>query len=98
MSDDNNSSIGWFLAGLGLGAAVGILYAPKAGRETRETLLHSADEGREFLVSRSRDARESVKEYVDKGKDMVGKHREQINSAIDAGRQAYREVTADKKS
>ena len=55
MSDDRNSSIGWFLAGLGLGAAVGILYAPKSGRETRETLLSSADEGREFVTQRSRE-------------------------------------------
>src|SRR5436305_778803 len=27
MSDDRNNNIGWFLAGLGLGAVVGILYA-----------------------------------------------------------------------
>src|SRR5947208_15923723 len=92
MSDDNNSSIGWFLAGLGLGAVVGILYAPKSGRETRETLLQSAEEGRDYIVSRGREAREQVKEYVEKGKDVVGKQREQINSAIEAGRSAYRDT------
>jgi gas vesicle protein len=97
MSDDRNSGIGWFLAGLGLGAAVGILYAPKPGRETRETLLSSADEGREFVTQRSREAREQVSQWVDRGKETVGKQREQINSAIDAGRQAYREATSDKK-
>src|SRR3954465_5184954 len=93
MSDDNNSSIGWFLAGLGLGAVVGILYAPKSGRETRETLLQGAEEGRDFIVARGREAREQVKDYVDRGKDVIGKQRDQINSAIDAGRSAYREVT-----
>jgi gas vesicle protein len=98
MSDDRNSNIGWFLAGLGLGAVVGILYAPKSGRETRESLLQSADEGREYVVSRGREARERVSEFVDRGKDVVGKQREQINSAIEAGRQAYREATAEKKS
>ena len=97
MSDDRNSSIGWFLAGLGLGAAVGILYAPKPGRETRETLLSSADEARDFATQRSREAREQVSQWVDRGKETVGKQREQINSAIDAGRQAYREATSDKK-
>jgi gas vesicle protein len=98
MSDDRNSNIGWFLAGLGLGAVVGILYAPKSGRETRESLLQSADEGREYVASRGREARERVSEFVDRGKDVVGKQREQINSAIEAGRQAYREATAEKKS
>jgi gas vesicle protein len=97
MSDDRNSSIGWFLAGLGLGAAVGILYAPKSGRETRENLLDRADEGREFVTQRGREAREQVSTWVDRGKETVGKQREQINSAIEAGRQAYREATGDKK-
>jgi hypothetical protein len=35
---------------------------------------------------------------VDRGKDTVSKQREQINSAIEAGRQAYREATSEKKS
>src|SRR5204863_153494 len=42
MSDDRNGSIGWFLAGLGLGALVGVLYAPKSGRETRQAILDDA--------------------------------------------------------
>jgi gas vesicle protein len=92
MSDDNNGSIGWFLAGLGLGAVVGILYAPKSGRETREQLRESAEEGRDYLVARGREAREQVKDYVEKGKDVVGKQRDQINSAIEAGRSAYRDT------
>jgi gas vesicle protein len=98
MSDDRNNNIGWFLAGLGLGAVVGILYAPKSGRETREALLQQAEDGREYLVTRGREAREQVREMVDRGKDTVSKQRDQINSAIEAGRQAYREATAEKKS
>ena|SRR5437879_1047783 len=98
MSDDRNNNIGWFLAGLGLGAVVGILYAPKSGRETREALLQQAEDGREYVVTRGREAREQVREMVDRGKDTVSKQREQINSAIEAGRQAYREATSEKKS
>jgi gas vesicle protein len=97
MSEDRNNSIGWFIAGLGLGALVGVLYAPKSGRETREQLLSGVDDGREYLTSRSRDARESVTQWVDKGKETIGRQREQVTSAIEAGRQAYREAT-EKKS
>ena len=39
MAEDNKiHHLGWFLAGLGVGAVVGILYAPKSGRETREDI------------------------------------------------------------
>ena len=45
MSDDNgNNSILWFLAGLGLGAVAGVLYAPRSGDETREALRSKAEE------------------------------------------------------
>jgi gas vesicle protein len=96
MSEDRNGSIGWFLAGLGIGALVGILYAPKAGRETREDLLDSFDEGRDFVVRRGRETREQVSGWVDKGKDTVSRQKDQLASALDAGRQAYREAV-DKK-
>jgi len=39
---DEGGGFGWFLAGLGLGALIGVLYAPKSGRETREDILRGA--------------------------------------------------------
>ncbi|HUS20353.1 MAG TPA: YtxH domain-containing protein [Terriglobales bacterium] len=98
MSDDRSNNLGWFLAGMGIGAVVGILYAPKSGRETREALMTSADEGREYLMTRGREAREQISSIVDRSKDTIGRQKEQINSAIEAGRQAYREATTEKKS
>ena len=39
MSEDNvGSKVSFFLVGLGIGALVGILFAPKSGEETREYL------------------------------------------------------------
>jgi gas vesicle protein len=99
MSDrDSGNNFMWFLAGLGFGALMGVLYAPRSGRETRDSLKNTAQEGRDYLKTRSRDAKESVSEWVDRGKDVVGRSKEQINSAIDAGRQAYREAAEGKKS
>lgn len=97
MSEDRNNNIGWFLAGLGLGAVVGILYAPKPGSETRQSLLDSAGEGREFVLARTRQAREQVGTYVDRGKEVVNRQKDQVASAIEAGRQAYREATTPEK-
>ena len=38
MSERDGNSFVWFLAGLGLGALAGVLYAPRSGSETREVL------------------------------------------------------------
>jgi gas vesicle protein len=85
----------WFLAGLGIGAAVGVLYAPKAGRETREDLLRAAEDGREVVRDRARQYRNQAGEWVDRGKDVVSQQKEQFRSAFEAGRQAYREATTE---
>ena len=49
MSDSDSNSFVWFLAGLGVGALVGVLYAPYSGQETREVLRSKADEGRDYM-------------------------------------------------
>ena len=98
MSDnDNSNSFMWFLAGLGFGALLGVLYAPRSGRETRDAILTSAQEGKEFMKNRGREARENVGEWVERGKDVVSRQKEQFTSAFEAGRQAYREATEGQK-
>ena len=95
MSDRDGNNFAWFLAGLGLGAVVGVLYAPRSGSETREALLSRADEGREFVRTRAREARELATDWVDRSKDVLNKQKEQFRSAYEAGRQAYQETTAE---
>jgi gas vesicle protein len=93
MADDSSNGIVWFLAGLGVGAALGILYAPKSGRETRESLLNAADESREAVRERTRQYREQAEKWYEKGRDAVSQQKEQFNSAFEAGKRAYREAT-----
>jgi gas vesicle protein len=95
MSDRDGNSFVWFLAGLGLGALVGVLYAPKAGSETREEWRSRAEEGRDYMRSRARDAREQASGWVDKGRDAVSQQKDQFRAAYEAGRQAYQEATAE---
>jgi gas vesicle protein len=95
MSDHDGNSFVWFLAGLGVGALAGVLYAPRSGSETREALRARAEEGREYMKSRARDAREQASEWVDRGRDAVSQQKDQFRAAYEAGRQAYQEATAD---
>ena len=93
MSDDGGGGFGWFLAGLGLGALIGVLYAPKSGRETREDILRGAEEGREYVANRARQARVQADQWVDRGRDVIQKQKDQFSAAVEAGRQAYHEAT-----
>jgi gas vesicle protein len=96
MSDhDGSNSFVWFLAGLGIGGLVGILYAPRAGSETREDLKARAEQGREYVRTRARDAREQASDWVDKGRDVVNQQKDQFRAAYEAGRQAYQEATTE---
>jgi gas vesicle protein len=95
MSESEGSGFLWFLTGLGIGAAIGVLYAPRSGRETRETLVSKAEEGRNVVADRAQKAREQATGWVDKGRDLISQQREQFKSAYEAGRQAYREATAE---
>ncbi|PYX61012.1 MAG: YtxH domain-containing protein [Acidobacteria bacterium] len=95
MSDRDGNNFVWFLAGLGVGALVGVLYAPRPGSEMREALRAKADDSREFMRNRAREAREHATEWVDKGKDVLNQQKEQFRAAYEAGRQAYKEVTTE---
>jgi gas vesicle protein len=96
MSENNSSnSFVWFLAGLGLGAVVGVLYAPRSGSETREVLRARAEEGRDYMRSRAREARSQASEWVDRGRDVVNQQKDQFRAAYEAGRQAYQEATTE---
>jgi gas vesicle protein len=81
----------WFLAGLGVGAAVGILYAPKSGRETREDIVTGAKQGTEFVKAKAQQAAEQASVLMDKGRDQVAtivdKSKEQVGQYVDRSRE-----------
>jgi len=75
---DNESSSGylWFLAGAVLGASVALLYAPKAGPDTRQYLSDRAEEGSDAIAH-------SGKDMLDKGKDLYDRGRQLAEEAAD---------------
>lgn len=90
MEDDNK--IPYFFLGLGLGVAVGLLFAPKSGAETRDLIMTKADESKDYLRRRGEQLRDTASDVLEKGKTAVSKQREQFSSAIEAGKQAYRDA------
>lgn len=98
MSEDNGASkLGFFLAGVGIGAILALLFAPKSGKETRGYIAQKAGEGREYVKSKSEELRRQAEDAVEKGKDMVTKQKELLSAALEAGKQAYQEEKAKAK-
>jgi gas vesicle protein len=94
MADDTGNGILWFLAGLGLGAALGVLYAPKPGQEIRDAILSATEEGTNTVKERAKQYRDQAQEFVSRGREYVDQQKDQIRSAFEAGRQAYQEATS----
>jgi len=73
MADNVGSKVTYFLVGLGVGAFVGILFAPKSGEETRDILLKKADEGKDYAQRKARELRERADELIERGKEVAAK-------------------------
>jgi gas vesicle protein len=79
-----------FLLGLGVGVGIGMLFAPKSGQETRDIIKNKAGEGTDYLKQRGTEFKQSASQWVDKGRDALGRQKENLSEAMEAGREAYR--------
>lgn len=83
---ENNSgeSILSFLLGGVVGAALGLLLAPRSGEETRKLLADWLEENRE-----------KVKEALEKERESLHAKKEQVGAAWAAGKRAYERAGED---
>jgi len=65
------TAITFLLIGLGVGAAVGLLLAPKTGRQLRKDLRRSYDDALDTVSDWTDEARGRFKEAVDRGADFA---------------------------
>jgi gas vesicle protein len=97
---DSAGGFGWFLAGLGIGALVGVLYAPKSGKETREDLRAGAleakdrandlyEQGRTQVGAYAEQGRQVASEYVDRSKQVASEYVDKGKEYYDKGRSQW---------
>ncbi|HET7214150.1 MAG TPA: YtxH domain-containing protein [Terriglobia bacterium] len=60
-------------AGVGIGTAMGLLYAPHSGRQTRKMISRAAEDGADYVATRSREIRRQAEDAFERGKDLATK-------------------------
>jgi len=99
MSEDNGTSgLGWFLAGLGIGAIAGVLYAPKSGRETREDIMNGALDAKEKAAALAQQGLDTANSYVEQGKQVAGDYVDKGKEYYEKGRSQWTEYVEKGKS
>ena len=90
--------LAFFTGGL-IGSLLGLLFAPMAGRETRERIRDASTDVRDRTLDtahRARDATtERMTELVDKGKARVDDATETVKAAVEAGKSAFVEKKSE---
>jgi len=85
-NESGTGGFGWFLAGLGLGALIGVLYAPKSGKETRDDLVAGALEAKERAAALYNQGLDQAGQYVQQGKQVAGEYVDKGKEYYDKGR------------
>lgn len=68
---EERSGFGYFLLGLGIGVAAGILWAPRAGEETRQLIADKAGEGADYLKARASEGSDYLRARAQEGTEYV---------------------------
>lgn len=75
--------------GLLIGGALGLLYAPKSGREMRGDLEDTADQIKARTEATLDDLQESATRIAERSRALLDETQENIIRSVEAGRMAY---------
>lgn len=94
MSDKRDTLLAFVIGGV-IGAALGILYAPKSGRETRYNLRRMGEEFADTVSDLGDDVKEVSRKIYKEGCEKVLSGKEKVSEAFEAGKKAFEEYRDD---
>jgi gas vesicle protein len=80
-----------FIFGSLIGAVLGILYAPKSGKETREDICKSTEELLEKAKANYDEAREKIEKLAGHEKEVYMDKKERLKKALEAGVEVFKQ-------
>ncbi len=83
-----NGVLSFFVGGL-VGAGIGLLFAPKSGKETREQITGMAEEVRQTTEDYYERIKKSVVSALENGQELLAEKKDLIADAVKAGIEAY---------
>ena len=82
------TAITFLLIGLGVGAALGLLLAPKSGRQLRKDLRRSCDDALETVSDWTDEAKNRFEKAVEKGGDLADELKAKVQPLSDVLRRS----------
>ncbi len=92
--ETNDCIKGVVIGGL-IGLVVGILYAPKSGKETREKILRTTDDLWEKGIGQYEQTVQKIENLVNHEKESIIEKKERLKKAFEAGIETLKEGKSD---
>jgi gas vesicle protein len=94
MKTNSEFKFPYFLAGMGMGAIAGLLFAPRPGGETRKKFRERSTKSLDTLNQRVKKLRESAEGMMQKGKVIMSRH---CCDSIDTSKEAEKKVEEESR-
>jgi gas vesicle protein len=88
----SRKEVGFLAAGIGLGTAVALLYAPRSGKVTRRYVRSKANSGVRYVREQGEQLKSAAIDRFERGKKGLLDAKSHIAAAVEAGKEAYNDA------
>lgn len=74
--------MGNFLLGFGIGVTIGVLFAPKAGSDTRQYIVDKANDSSDYLMNQGQQIKQKASDLMDRGRDILSSQKEKVADMV----------------